>query len=108
LLSFHDLPTFSPIAAFNLIEGIDVSAIEEKIAKYQEENAEQIMINRARKVHLRIDFSFIVSFIHALYTSEYYVESRVFFLITRRVQLKCVMQVQVSSHFLICFYADIN
>lgn len=34
---------------FNLIEGIDVSAIEEKIAKYQEENAEQIMINRARK-----------------------------------------------------------
>ncbi|KAG2384178.1 uncharacterized protein HKW66_Vig0150590 [Vigna angularis] len=34
---------------FNLIEGIDISAIEEKIAKYQEENAEQIMINRARK-----------------------------------------------------------
>ncbi|CAJ1947242.1 unnamed protein product [Sphenostylis stenocarpa] len=34
---------------FNLIDGIDVSAIEEKIAKYQEENAEQIMINRARK-----------------------------------------------------------
>ncbi|XP_061367803.1 uncharacterized protein LOC133310825 isoform X1 [Gastrolobium bilobum] len=34
---------------FNLIEGIDVSAIEAKIAKYQEENAEQIMINRARK-----------------------------------------------------------
>lgn len=34
---------------FNLIEGIDVPAIEEKIAKYQEENAEQIMINRARK-----------------------------------------------------------
>jgi len=53
-----------------LIEGIDVSAIEEKIAKYQEENAEQIMINRARKVHLRIDFSFTVSFIDALYTSQ--------------------------------------
>ncbi|KAK4279983.1 hypothetical protein QN277_011669 [Acacia crassicarpa] len=34
---------------FNLIEGINVAAIEEKIAKYQEENAEQIMINRARK-----------------------------------------------------------
>ncbi|KAK7252558.1 hypothetical protein RIF29_36598 [Crotalaria pallida] len=34
---------------FNLIEGIDVAAIEAKIAKYQEENAEQIMINRARK-----------------------------------------------------------
>ncbi|CAL0311739.1 unnamed protein product [Lupinus luteus] len=34
---------------FNLIEGIDVAAIEAKIAEYQEENAEQIMINRARK-----------------------------------------------------------
>ncbi|CAB4288892.1 hypothetical protein PRUPE_7G266400 [Prunus persica] len=34
---------------FNLIDGIDVPAIEAKIAKYQEENAEQIMINRARK-----------------------------------------------------------
>ncbi|KAF5445665.1 hypothetical protein F2P56_034703 [Juglans regia] len=34
---------------FNLIEGFDVPAIEEKIARYQEENAEQIMINRARK-----------------------------------------------------------
>ncbi|XP_062078472.1 uncharacterized protein LOC133782991 [Humulus lupulus] len=34
---------------FNLLEGIDVAAIEEKIAQYQEENAEQIMINRARK-----------------------------------------------------------
>jgi hypothetical protein len=33
-----------------LIEGIDVPAIEAKIAQYQEENAEQIMINRARKV----------------------------------------------------------
>jgi len=70
LLSFHDFSHLFPIAAFNLIEGIDVSAIEEKIAKYQEENAEQIMINRARKVHLRIDSSFIVSFIHALYTSQ--------------------------------------
>ncbi|KAM7268898.1 hypothetical protein ACFE04_011064 [Oxalis oulophora] len=34
---------------FNLIEGIDVQAIEEKISQYQKENAEQIMINRARK-----------------------------------------------------------
>ncbi|XP_057961234.1 uncharacterized protein LOC131153151 [Malania oleifera] len=34
---------------FNLIEGIDVPAIEAKIAKYQEENAEQIMNSRARK-----------------------------------------------------------
>lgn len=36
--------------AFNLIEGIDVQVIEAKIARYQEENAEQIVINRARKV----------------------------------------------------------
>lgn len=42
------------VAAFNLIEGIDVPAIEEKIAKYQEENAEQIMINRARKVFKKL------------------------------------------------------
>lgn len=34
---------------FNLIEGIDVQVIEAKIARYQEENAEQIVINRARK-----------------------------------------------------------
>ncbi|XAR64608.1 hypothetical protein NMG60_11008355 [Bertholletia excelsa] len=33
----------------NLIEGIDVPAIEAKIAQYQEENAEQIMIAQARK-----------------------------------------------------------
>lgn len=37
-------------AAFNLIEGINVPAIEAKIAKYQNENSEQITINRARKV----------------------------------------------------------
>ncbi|XP_050108377.1 uncharacterized protein LOC126587377 [Malus sylvestris] len=36
--------------AFNLMEGINVHAIEAKIAKYQEENAEQIMINKARKI----------------------------------------------------------
>ncbi|XP_008802056.1 uncharacterized protein LOC103716008 [Phoenix dactylifera] len=34
---------------YNLIEGIDVAAIEAKIAKYQEENAEQIINSRARK-----------------------------------------------------------
>ncbi|KAA3461739.1 CDK-activating kinase assembly factor MAT1 [Gossypium australe] len=34
---------------FKLIEGIDVQALEEKITKYQQENAEQIMINQARK-----------------------------------------------------------
>lgn len=33
----------------NLIEGIDVPAIEAKIADYQRENAEQIMIAQARK-----------------------------------------------------------
>ncbi|XP_035538466.1 uncharacterized protein LOC118343793 [Juglans regia] len=37
------------LSSFNLIEGFDLPAIEEKIARYQEENAEQIMINRARK-----------------------------------------------------------
>ncbi|PIA65144.1 hypothetical protein AQUCO_00100559v1 [Aquilegia coerulea] len=34
---------------FNLIEGIDVATIEAKIAKYQAENAEQIINSRARK-----------------------------------------------------------
>ncbi|CAN4081161.1 unnamed protein product [Withania somnifera] len=34
---------------FNLIEGIDVPAIEARIAQYQRENAEQIMIAQARK-----------------------------------------------------------
>ncbi|XP_020528114.1 CDK-activating kinase assembly factor MAT1 isoform X3 [Amborella trichopoda] len=34
---------------FNLVEGIDIPAIEAKIAKYQEENAEQIINSRARK-----------------------------------------------------------
>lgn len=37
-------------AVFNLIEGIDVPAFEAKIAQYQRENAEQIMIAQARKV----------------------------------------------------------
>eukprot|EP00252_Welwitschia_mirabilis_P022915 TRINITY_DN6349_c0_g1_i1.p1 TRINITY_DN6349_c0_g1~~TRINITY_DN6349_c0_g1_i1.p1 ORF type:complete len:195 (-),score=50.59 TRINITY_DN6349_c0_g1_i1:183-767(-) len=34
---------------FKLIEGVDVPAIEAKIAKYQEENAEQIIVSRARR-----------------------------------------------------------
>ncbi|CAL5374811.1 unnamed protein product [Camellia sinensis] len=34
---------------FNLVEGIDVPAIEEKIAEYEKENAEQIMNAQARK-----------------------------------------------------------
>ncbi|GKV42107.1 hypothetical protein SLEP1_g49549 [Rubroshorea leprosula] len=34
---------------FKLIDGIDVQAIEEKIKKYQEENAVQIMMNQAKK-----------------------------------------------------------
>ncbi|KAL1210507.1 hypothetical protein V5N11_006830 [Cardamine amara subsp. amara] len=34
---------------FDLIDGINVEAIEEKIKRYSQENAEQIMINRARK-----------------------------------------------------------
>ena len=36
--------------AFNLIEGIDVEAIEAKIARYQQENAEQIYLSRAKRV----------------------------------------------------------
>lgn len=34
---------------FKLVEGVDVAAIEATIAKYQEENAEQIINSRARK-----------------------------------------------------------
>uniref|UniRef100_A0A0E0A5P6 MAT1 centre domain-containing protein n=1 Tax=Oryza glumipatula TaxID=40148 RepID=A0A0E0A5P6_9ORYZ len=34
---------------FNLIEGIDVEVIEAKIAKYQQENAEQIYLSRAKR-----------------------------------------------------------
>ncbi|RWW03030.1 hypothetical protein BHE74_00013861, partial [Ensete ventricosum] len=35
--------------SYNLIEGIDVAAIEAEIAKHQEENADQIINARARK-----------------------------------------------------------
>uniref|UniRef100_M8CF90 CDK-activating kinase assembly factor MAT1 n=1 Tax=Aegilops tauschii TaxID=37682 RepID=M8CF90_AEGTA len=35
--------------AFNLIEGIDVEAIEARIARYQQENAEQIYLSRAKR-----------------------------------------------------------
>lgn len=34
---------------FNLIEGFDVEAIEAKIARYQQENAEQIYLSRAKR-----------------------------------------------------------
>jgi CDK-activating kinase assembly factor MAT1 len=34
---------------FNLIEGIDVEVIEAKIARYQQENAEQIYLSRAKR-----------------------------------------------------------
>ncbi|CAH8355719.1 unnamed protein product [Eruca vesicaria subsp. sativa] len=34
---------------FDLVDGINVEAIEEKIKRYSLENAEQIMVNRARK-----------------------------------------------------------
>lgn len=34
---------------FNLIEGVDVAVTEEKIARYQEENAEAIVASRARR-----------------------------------------------------------
>ncbi|KAL0314159.1 UNVERIFIED_CONTAM: hypothetical protein Sangu_2260300 [Sesamum angustifolium] len=37
------------LAVVNLIEGIDVPAIEARIAQYQRENAEQIMNAQARK-----------------------------------------------------------
>lgn len=57
-------PPFFCLAAFNLVEGIDVAAIEEKIAKYQEENAEQIMINRARKVRTSDNGFRLAQYIH--------------------------------------------
>ncbi|CAK7338144.1 unnamed protein product [Dovyalis caffra] len=34
---------------FNLVAGVDVTAIEEKIAEYEKENADLILINQARK-----------------------------------------------------------
>uniref|UniRef100_A0A0D9XRZ6 MAT1 centre domain-containing protein n=1 Tax=Leersia perrieri TaxID=77586 RepID=A0A0D9XRZ6_9ORYZ len=34
---------------FNLVEGIDVEEIEAKIARYQQENAEQIYMSRAKR-----------------------------------------------------------
>ncbi|XP_038712319.1 uncharacterized protein LOC120006373 [Tripterygium wilfordii] len=49
LIKYNDYLEEVEDMTFNLIEGIDVPAIEAKIAKYMEENSEQIMINRARK-----------------------------------------------------------
>ncbi|KAG0461093.1 hypothetical protein HPP92_021390 [Vanilla planifolia] len=49
LKDFNDYLEEVEDMTFNLIDGIDVALIEAKIAKYQEENAEQIIIARARK-----------------------------------------------------------
>lgn len=38
---------------FNLIDGVDVQAIEEKVKLYQEENADQIIASNARKAEER-------------------------------------------------------
>ena len=38
------------LTVFDLVAGVDVPAIEEKIAEYQKENADLILINQARKV----------------------------------------------------------
>lgn len=55
-------------AAFNLIEGIDVPAIEAKIAQYQKENAEQIINAQARKVWSKANYiSYLtLQFIHII------------------------------------------
>ncbi|KAJ6914288.1 hypothetical protein NC651_016527 [Populus alba x Populus x berolinensis] len=37
------------VTVFNLVAGDDVAATEEKIAEYQEENADLILVNQARK-----------------------------------------------------------
>lgn len=42
------------MTVFNLVAGDDVAATEVKIAEYQEENADLILINHARKVLSRI------------------------------------------------------
>ncbi|KAJ4791038.1 hypothetical protein LUZ62_042284 [Rhynchospora pubera] len=44
--------TITNFEASKLVDGIDVALIEAHIAKYQEENGEQIMNNRARKYNL--------------------------------------------------------
>lgn len=45
------------LAAVNLVEGIDVPAIEARISEYQRENADQIMNAQARKV---LQFCFLL------------------------------------------------
>jgi CDK-activating kinase assembly factor MAT1 len=45
---------------FDLIDGINVEAIEQKIKRYSKENAEQIMINRARKVGPTLALLFLI------------------------------------------------
>lgn len=46
-----------------MVEGIDTAAIEAKIAKYQEENAEQIINARARKVLREVSKVAFISFL---------------------------------------------
>lgn len=46
-----------------MVEGIDAAAIEAKIAKYQEENAEQIINARARKVLREVSKVAFISFL---------------------------------------------
>jgi len=41
---------------FNLIEGVDVAATEEKLIKYQDENAEAIIASRARRAEEEATF----------------------------------------------------
>jgi CDK-activating kinase assembly factor MAT1 len=41
---------------FNLIEGVDVAATEEKLMKYQDENAEAIIASRARRAEEEASF----------------------------------------------------
>jgi arginine/lysine/ornithine decarboxylase len=52
------LPSIPPV--FDLIDGINVEAIEQKIKRYSKENAEQIMINRARKVGPTLALLFLI------------------------------------------------
>lgn len=48
-----------------MVEGIDVPAIEARIAQYQRENSEQIMNAQARKVpQIYIFFSFSCDFVN--------------------------------------------
>ncbi|KAJ6994095.1 hypothetical protein NC653_017041 [Populus alba x Populus x berolinensis] len=45
----EEVEDMSLVTVFNLVAGDDVAATEEKIAEYQEENADLILVNQARK-----------------------------------------------------------